>query len=164
MLKTELQNTLNAAFEEYFFTNNVYEIAPKACAENFYDSHSELMEKLKRPWLIERLTKLAKNRKQRGWPNTSKSPQLTLPGFENLPRRIFLPNGTRKILDNATIGQIRDHLGMLRQRALEHTKIKQMEAVLALMEKYSTKQPWPTWAEVKQKELQADRRAQLEEL
>jgi hypothetical protein len=160
MLKTKLQNTLNAEFEQYFFTNNLFEIGPMACAEGFYDSHPELMEKLKRPWLIERLTNLAKHRRQRGWPSTGENTQLTLPGFENLPRRIFLPNGTRKILDNATIGQIRDHLAMMRQRALEHSKIKQMEAVLALMEKYSTKQPWPTWGQVKQKELQAGRSAE----
>lgn len=155
MLSTEMQRDLDEALDRFVFTDNLAEIGPRRCAENFFDAHPKLMQQVQKPWAVERLTNLIKHRNQRGWPSGTESQQFVLPGFENLPRRIFLPNGTRKPLDSATVGQIREHLHMLRRRFSEHPKIKRVEAILALMLKYSKDQPRITWLEVKKKEIES---------
>jgi len=55
----------------------------------------------------------------------------------------------------ATIGQVRDKLKTLRREALESLQIKQMEAVLELMEKYEVAFPRITWGKAKELELEA---------
>lgn len=149
-----LKNELNEALQIDIFSNPVNEsLPPSACAEQFYNSHPHLMDKLKHPWLVQRLTKMIKNGTQRGWPKLEIDSQLNLPGFEDLPRRIFLRDGRRKVLDMATVGDVRQHLKMLRDRFMQSGKIKRMEAVLELMEKYSKTKPKITWKEVKRREL-----------
>jgi hypothetical protein len=152
-----LEAELNEALQVDIHTNPTNEgLPPSSCAERFYDSHSALMERLKRPWLITRLTNMIKNGMRQGWSKFEvEKQQLNLPGFETLPRRIFLSNGTRKLLDTVTIGEIRQHIKMLRHRFRNDPKIKQMEAVLALMGKYTSTKPRITWREVKQREVES---------
>jgi hypothetical protein len=153
MADTTLRNELNEALQVDILNNPANEnLPPSACAEQFYNSHPQLMEKLKRPWLVQRLTKMIKNGTHQGWPKLEFDSQMNLPGFEDLPRRIFLRDGRRKLLDKATVGDIRQHIKMLRDRFLQRPKIKRMEAVLELMEKYSKIKPKITWREVKQRE------------
>ncbi len=150
-----LQVELEDAIQLDVFTNPANRhLPPQSCAEQFYDTHPDLIDKLKRPWMVQRITNLIKNRMQRGWPEIGESTQIALPGFEDLPRRIFLKDGGRKLLDKATIGDIRQHLQMLRKRFREHPKIKQMQAILELMEKYAKSNQRVTWKQVKQKEFQ----------
>jgi hypothetical protein len=130
-------------------------LSPSACADEFYRSHPELMDELKRPWIVRRLTKMIEHGLERGWPDMQVDTQQNLPGFEDLPKRIFLKNGSRKILNDATIGQVKQHLWMLRDRFLNHPKIKQIEAVLELMQKYTKINPKITWKKVKQRELES---------
>jgi hypothetical protein len=156
MADLALKNELNEALQLDVYGNPTNDSQPSsACAEWFYNSHPQLIEKLKRPWMIERLTNMIKNARRQGWPLLEmEKQQLNLPGFEDLPRRIFLRNGARKLLDKATIGDVRQHLKMLRDRFKNHPKIKQMEAVLDLMHKYNAEKQRITWKQVKQRELE----------
>lgn len=130
------------------------DVTARAIAEGIYDSEPELMEQLKRPWMVDRLLWMV-SRKRRNRRRVQRGDdQLTLPGFEGLPRSIFLPDGHRKSLDDANVTQVRAHLNMLRNRLKHHPKIEQMEAVLELMRKYSGEQPRITWAEVKRREFE----------
>ena len=114
------------------------------------DVFPQVGQELKDRWIIERLMRIVKRKREQWAAPPKQKQQLNLPGFEDLPRRIFLRDGRRKLLDKATIGQVRESLEMLRRRF--SPKIKQMEAVLALMEKYAVDRPKITWGRVKELE------------
>jgi hypothetical protein len=80
--------------------------------------------------------------------------QLVLPGIGILPRRIVLPDGSRKLLDNATVQDVRAHLKALRQRLLTSHRVLQIQKVVELMSKYAAEHRGITWAEVKKLELE----------
>ncbi len=126
-----------------------------AIAGRIYDSEPELMTELQRPWMVDRLNwMIARMRRDRRRAKSADD-QLALPGFESLPRTIFLRDGARQKLDNANTTQVREHVKMLRSRLKHHAKIDQMEAVLELMRKHSHEKHGITWAEVKRKELES---------
>lgn len=152
MLTISLQKSLEDAIELSHFTKGLSSVV--LIAEDVYDSNPELMEQAKRPVLILRIRKMIENRRARVWSkNEPEKYQLTLPGFEGLPRRIVLPNGQRKLLDDSTAKDVQRHIAMLRKRFLEHPKIQQMERVLDLMQKHNSQKPRITWSEVKAIEL-----------
>lgn len=153
MLTIQLQRALEDAIELSHFTKGLVSVG--LIAEDVYDSNPGLMEEAKRPVLLARIRKMIENRRTRVWSKSEpEKPQLNLPGFEDLPRRIFLPNGRRKLLDDATVKDVQSHIAMLRKRFLEHPKILQMKQVLDLMQKYNVEKPRITWAEVKAIEAQ----------
>lgn len=152
MLTVQLQKDLEDAIEISHFTKGLSSV--KFIAEDVYDSNPGLMEQAKRPVLISKIRKMVENRRARIWSkNEPQNDQMALPGFDRLPRRIFLPNGNRKLLDETTAYDIQKHLVMLRKRLGEHPKIRQIERVLELMGKYTPEKPRITWAEVKAIEL-----------
>lgn len=128
--------------------------ATSAIAERVYDSESDLMAELQRPWMVDRLIWMISRMRRTRRRAKMVDGQLVLPGFETAPRTIFMRDGRRQQLDKANVTQIVEHLKMLRARLKQHSKIDQMEAVLELMRKYSQEQPGITWAEVKRKELE----------
>jgi hypothetical protein len=148
MSAIQLRKALEDAIEMSHFIKGFRSL--NLIAEDVYDSNPDLMEQMKRPVLISRIKRMIKAARLNDWSKSSQSnDQLTLPGFDNLPRRIFLPNGQRKLLDKATAKDVQKHISMLRKRSLEHPKILQMERVLRLMEKHNADKPRITWAKVK---------------
>ena len=130
-------------------------VRSRTIAERIYDTNPELMAELSRPWCLDRLLWIIGRRRVSAWRNRAIEvyPQLVLPGFEGLPRTIFLRNGSRKKLDDATATNVSEHIKMLKARIKTSTKIQRMEAVLGLIQKYSRDEPGITWAEVKRREL-----------
>jgi hypothetical protein len=128
-------------------------VTSRSIAEKIYESEPDLMEQLKPYWMVDRLLWMVSRKRHMRRSMQRNAVQLALPGFEGLPRRIFLPDGQRKFLDDATIEMIQDHVQILRDRLKPNSKIKLMEAVLDLMRKYSTAHRKITWGEVKDKEL-----------
>jgi hypothetical protein len=126
----------------------------RSIADRVYDSEPDLMAELQRPWMVERLIwMISRKRRSTRRNSVETEAQLPLPGFEDLPRTIFLPNGRRHRLDHANRTHIIEHIKMLKSRLSFHPKIEKMEAVLALMTKYSDTEPGITWGEVKRKEI-----------
>lgn len=126
-------------------------VTTRAIAERVYDSEPELMKEMQRPWMVDRLIwMISRKRRVRRAVHYDQA-QMTLPGFEGLPKAIFLPNGQRMPLDNATTANVRDHIKMLRARLKSIGKIQLFESVVELMSGYRT--PMITWAEVKRREL-----------
>lgn len=148
MLTAQIRKALEEAIEIAHFTKSLHSL--KLIAEDVYDSNPGLMEQLKRPVLIARIRRMIKGKRYDAWSKSQHgTEQLELPGFDNLPRRIFLPNGNRKLLDEATAKDVRRHIAMLRKRLGEHPKIVQMERILELIEKHNAEKPRITWAKVK---------------
>jgi len=139
------QKDLEEAIELSHFTKTL--ITAREVAEDVFP---QLSEELKHERVIQWLMRIVKRKREEWAAPPKQKQQLTLPGFEGLPRRIFLRDGRRKLLDKATIGQVRESLEMLRRRF--SPKIKQMEAVLELMQKYAVDRPKITWGRVKELE------------
>jgi len=152
MLTIQLRKALEDAIEMSHFTKGL--VSLKLIAEDVYDCNPDLMEQMKHPILIARIKRMIKANRLNDWSKSQReTDQLALPGFDNLPRRIFLPNGRRKLLDEATAKDVRKHITMLRKRLGEHPKIMQMERILELMEKHNVEKPRITWGKVKSIEL-----------
>jgi hypothetical protein len=114
-----------------------------------------LIEDLKEAWMLEKLAWHINRKRGDRW--RRRSPQMDLPGFENMPRMIFLRNGQRPRLEYATTSDIEDHVKLLRTRFHDSARVKKMEAVLALMRQHTSENQESrgiTWGEVKQKELE----------
>lgn len=155
MLTLQLRKAMQDAIEMSHFTKGLSSL--KLVAEDVYDSNPSLMELIKRPILIARIKRMIKANRLNDWSKSDDSVnQMTLPGFDNLPRRIFLPNGRRKLLDEATAKDVRKHITMLRKRLIDHPKILQMERILKLMEKHNAEKPRITWGKVKALELRSN--------
>jgi hypothetical protein len=138
-------------------------VSNQAIAERIYDSELDLMRELQRPWMLDRLLWIISRKRRNRFMGqqaddnpTDYSVQLVLPGFEGLPRTIFLKNGKRHRLDFATTQQVAEHIAMLKARMDESPKIARFEAVLKLMRKYSDAKPDIRWIEVKRAELKLD--------
>ena len=154
MLTAKIREAIEDAIEMSHFTKGLVSLS--FIAEDVYDSNPGLMEEAKRPILIARIRRMIKAKRFDAWAKSHReSDQLTLPGFETLPRRIVLPNGRRKLLDEATAKDVQAHIIMLRKRFLNDPKIQQMERVLKLIEKHNAEKPRITWAKVKAIELNA---------
>ena len=112
------------------------------------------MEMLKEPWMVERLAWQINRKRAERW--RAESSQLALPGFEEMPLRIFLRNGQRPRLEFATMSQVEDHVKLLRTRFKNSPRLRKMEAVLDLMRRYAEDKDafGATWADVKRKELE----------
>ena len=123
-------------------------------AREIYLSQSELMEMLKEPWMVEWLAWQINRKRAERW--RAESSQLALPGFEEMPLRIFLRNGQRPRLEFATMSQVEDHVKLLRTRFKNSPRLRKMEAVLDLMRRYAEDKDafGATWADVKRKELE----------
>ena len=140
-------NEVEEAIELSHFTKTLF-TARQVAEDVFPQLSQELKDKRVIQWLMRIV-----ERKRKEWaqPEEPKR-QLSLPGLEDLPRRIVLRSGRRKLLNHATFRQIRESLEMLRARFSQQNKIKQLEKVLSLMEKYADLQPKITWERVKELE------------
>lgn len=139
-------------------------------ASRLFDEEHDVVAEASRPWVIQRLTRLIYDRRRRRV--RSRYPdQLTLPDpiFEGLPQRIFLRDGRRPKLENATLQQNEDHLRLLRKRQERNRQkddpaVVQFTAVVEVHRKWSKITPGGiTWgaalrreAEEKEKELKGE--------
>src|SRR5271157_435712 len=71
-----------------------------AIAQRIYASERALIEELKEAWMVEKLAWHINRKRGERW--RVKSPQMELPGFEDMPRTIFLRNGQRPRMEYAT--------------------------------------------------------------
>jgi hypothetical protein len=151
-VEKRLDGILDAAIERAY--NDHRGIKGAALAREIYGSEPELMEELKESWMVERLAWHINRKRTERWRENSS--QLVLPGFEEMPLRIFLRNGERPRLDYATMSQIEDHVKLLRTRFTNSPRLKRMEAVLDLMRRYAAQKEnfGITWSDVKKKELE----------
>jgi hypothetical protein len=122
-------------------------------ARHVFQSEAALMDQLKELWMVEKLAWYVNRKRGELW-RAKRGPQMYLPGFEDVPKTIFLRNGQRPRLEYATVGAVEDHVKLLRSRFRDSRKVKKMEAVLELMRKYTPDEKDITWGEVKKKELE----------
>ncbi len=123
-----------------------------ALADRLYDSEHELIEKIQRPWIVERLTWLL-YRKQRNIPAAG---QLLLPGFPNLPRRMTLKDGRRPFLMQGNMKQVQEFRDVLLRR--KRSTLAAIEKLLILMAPYAKERPGITVVEVLTAERQKQER------
>lgn len=106
-----------------------------AIAERVYDSEPQLMARLRRPWMVERIVRMLGRRQSRQIPEK----QLPIPGFEELPRRIVTtkepPAGKtkpRKIwLKDATLQQLLEYRKVLVK--LRDVRLEDLDKLIAFM-------------------------------
>jgi len=104
---------------------------------------------------VERLAWQINRKRAERW--RAGSSQLALPGFEEMPLRIFLRNGQRPRPGvSPQLSQVEDHVKLLRTRFKNSPRLKKMEAVLELMRRYADDKDafGETWGDVKKKELE----------
>lgn len=143
MITTE--KDVEEAIELSHFTKKL--ITARDVAE---DVLPQIGQELKDRWIIQRLMRIVKRKREEWATPRQEEKQLTLPGLEGLPRRIVLRSGRRKLLNESTMGQIRESLEMLRARFSQQHKVRQLEMVLELMQKYAVDRPKITWGRVKE--------------
>ena|ERR1700679_2993935 len=113
-----------------------------ALAERVYDSEPELMEKIKRAWIVKGL-KWMLYRKQR---NVPADDQLTFPGFPKLPRRMTLKNGSRPFFMQGNFKQLTEFRDVLLKR--RGARLEIVERLIVLMAPYVEERAGITVAEV----------------
>ena len=122
-------------------------------AEGIYVKNPELMEEAKKMVLLDRLCWLLKRRKTARFQQEFR--QMDLPGLE-LPRTIYLKNGSRPRLEICTAREIDEGIRLLEGQAREkqNPKIRRLKIARQMMEPYRKEAPNVTWGEVKQKEAE----------
>lgn len=115
-------------------------------AERIYNSEPELMKRLQKPWMIERLIWMLHRKRRKIRPAN----QLSLPGFERLPQRLKLPDGRFARLKQATLKQLRLHRQFLSKR--KDPRLAQLSALIDLVQPHAQKRPGITVFEVMQAE------------
>jgi hypothetical protein len=124
-------------------------------ASRLFDEERDLIAEVSRPWVIDRLTRLVYQHR-RGRLRRRHPDQLTLPDpvFEGLPRRIFLRDGHRPRLDDATLQQTEDHLRLLRNRQHDDPRVIQFERVVELHRKWSKIEHGIRWGAAMRREAE----------
>jgi len=111
-------------------------------AERLYDSEPALMQKLARPLAIERMIWTMKRRRQ----HIPVPGQMVLPGFPRLPERIRLKDGSRPLLMQSNIKQLREFRQILTKR--KGARLVIVEKLIDYMTPYSLKKSTITVAEI----------------
>ena len=122
-------------------------------AEAIYSGRPDLMEEAKKPVLLDRLQWVLKRRKLARF--QEEFHQMDLPGLE-LPRTVFLRNGSRPRLDLCTAPEIDNAIRVLEGNAREREtpKLRRLKIARQIMDPYLLGQPKIHWGEVKKKELE----------
>jgi hypothetical protein len=136
-LKRELEITLETALMLAEPDTSI-----PALAERIYNSEPRLMAECQRVWALERITWMLYRRQQ----TATASRQLCLPGFENLPQRITLKNGTRRALRSATLPLLIEFRDVLSRRRT--ARFHAVERLITLVAEYDKTHPDITVGEV----------------
>ncbi len=143
-LKRDLEISLETALLLAEETTTLNELASRV-----YDSEPALMEQLRRPWMVERLRWLLARKRQRIKPDN----QLPLPGFEHLPRRLTMKDGSRTPLRQAQITDLREFKDVHIKRAERNDhRLRELDALIELMGPYVKTSPGIRVIEVMDKE------------
>lgn len=113
-----------------------------ALAVRIYDSETKLMAEVGRIWIIERITWMLYRKRQ----SSTSSRQLCLPGFELLPQRITLKDGTRRALRSATLPLLVEFREVLSRRRT--ARFHAVERLITLVAEYDKNHPDITVGEV----------------
>lgn len=125
----------------------------KTIAERLYDSERVLMEKIARSLVIERIVWMLYRKRQR----FTAANQLCLPGFEGLPARITMKDGTRRALRSATLELLQEFREVLLKR--KGARLLAVEKLITLVAEYDKTHPAITVGEVIALEIERTRRA-----
>jgi hypothetical protein len=122
-------------------------------ADDLYAQNADLMEEAKKQVLLDRLYWLFKRRKAAKFAIDFR--QIDLPGLD-LPRTVYLKNGSRPRIELCTARQIDEGIKVLEAQARErqNPKIARLKIAREMMESYLADTKGITWGEVKQKELE----------
>jgi hypothetical protein len=119
-------------------------------AAQVYDAEPELMNRLQREWIVERLTWMLYRKRAKIRPAN----QLTLPGFERIPQRLKMPDGRFTVLKRATVAELRQYRRFLADR--EDPRIEQIDRLIELVQRYARRgRPAPTVLDAMQAEQAA---------
>jgi hypothetical protein len=156
--KISLEDRVSKVIEEALELadlGDLYIPAHKVAARVF-ETETDLIAEVARPWIVERLTWMISRR--RGARRTEKYPseQMVLPDpiFQGLPKTIFLRNGERPRLDYATLTETEDHLKLLRERFKTNARVTQFEALVELHRKWAAVYRGITWTDAKRREAE----------
>lgn len=116
-------------------------------AQGFYQSQSKLVEPFIEQWAIAKLAAMIRQERRKIRP--SDPCQLAFEeslGFTHLPRNLKTANSKPVERGKATVGAFRELVERLSNK--KSPARREAEAAVALMEKYTAKEPRITWAEV----------------
>lgn len=125
-------------------------------ALDFYDSHADLVQPFMEQWAIVKLTGMIRHQQRKA--QSANPRQLAFEeslGFTRLPVTFKNTKGEPIQRAQATIGLFKDWLE--RQAKQKSRAYKQAEAAVALMGKYTSKEPRITWKEVCRRESKQER-------
>jgi hypothetical protein len=128
------------------------ETSVRTIAERLYDSESVLMEKIGRSLVVERIVWMLYRKRQR----FTAANQLCLPGFEGLPARITMKDGTRRALRSATLELLQEFREVLLKR--KGPRLRAVEKLIVLVSEYNQTFPGIVVGEVINLEIERTRR------
>ena len=141
VLKATLEKRLEKALDEAIELADLGDehIPAVKIAGRVFDSETDLIEEITRPWIVERLAWMISRRRRARWDRELGRGQMILPDpiFKGLPKTIFLRNGQRPRLMGSQLTQTEDHLKLLRERYENHPRVTQFEAVVELHRKWA---------------------------
>lgn len=122
-------------------------------AEEFYREQPELVEHFRDAWICEKLAVLiAKHRLALRRASNQQLQFEGLLGFKSLPQKVVLKSGEKMRREEATIRFFREHRAMLWKK--KSPGLEQADKAIALMEKYTKREPDITWGEVVRREAE----------
>lgn len=153
-IETRIENILDEAIE--LATIGDQFVKAQKIAERVYASEPDLMAEVSRLWVIERLTWIITRRRRARWDQKYSRNQMMLPDpiFQGLPKTVFLRNGERPKLMQTMLSQTEDHLKLLRERFKNDPRVRQFEAVVELLRKWTAVQRGITLEEAMRLEAQ----------
>ncbi len=125
----------------------------RSIAERILHEELDLMWELKNIWALERLT-FRIGRRIQSKREKKRAARLgvehTDPVLHGLPGHIFLRDGTRPTLDYCRLGEIEEHLTLLRSargrgRRRNPARIAQIEAAIEILRKWAATKPGICW-------------------
>jgi hypothetical protein len=123
-------------------------------AKEFYAEQRELLEPFIPDWVIQRLAQLiGKHRAKERRANTPLLLFEDAVGIKRLPRRFEVKPGERIRREDATIRAMEKLVAQLRKQ--ESPALTDALSAVALMSKYTVKEPHITWGEVVEREAKA---------
>ena len=135
MLTTTLQRELEITIESALMLAEPDTTVP-VLAQRIYDSSPELMAQCEKYWALERIAWMLYRRKRR---LLARRNQLTLPGFENLPRLLTMRDGTRKNIKAATLPELLEYREVMTKN--NRSKLEDLDRLISLVSKHSRRHP-----------------------
>jgi len=128
-MKTALTRELEITLETALMLSP--ETPVSILAGKIYDSEPALVAQIQREWIVERLVWMLRRKRQR----IKNQDQLILPGFQVLPRRLSMIDGTRLQLRSARLLELLEYRKLLVQR--RDARIETLDKLIELVKAYA---------------------------